>query len=168
MLGEDEGMRASLESVRQERRDLLATELRLSYWRNLIHARLDQLAAGRGPVVDATRVGPMLSALTSGPRTAGIAGRGERVSAPVPDSRSPAPASEGPGVTAARRAWAEVVDPEDPEALAAASEILESIARSLSAERADLHRRIDTTTAELIRRYRADPLIALDALPDPR
>jgi hypothetical protein len=45
---------------------------------------------------------------------------------------------------------------------------LTGLERSLSADRAALHRRIDAVTAELITSYRRDPLAALDTLPDPR
>jgi len=165
----DEWVQAPLEQVRRERAGLLATQARLSYWRSLLHARIDQLDAGRGPAVPAERLMPMLGKWTQ----AAHVGRGQRLSAPVPDetlvtAMGEATLGEAVGLAAVRRAWAEVVDPDDAAALTAARDLLHSIEYGLSAERAEVHRRIDAVTSELIRRYRADPLAALDALPDPR
>ena len=55
-------------------------------------------------------------------------------------------------------------EPDDPALLAR----LTGLERELSAYRRGLHERLDAATGELIMRYRAEPALALRALPVPR
>jgi hypothetical protein len=134
--------------IRAERAQLLAQEVRVSYWRSIVGARLDEVTKGRARVTRPARQSPA---------------RGARVDAPTPADGT------GHGDQAVLwRVWSEVVDRSDPAAVAAAVASLTTLERSLSADRAALHRRLDDVTAELIAAYRRDPLAAMDTLPDPR
>jgi hypothetical protein len=61
--------------------------------------------------------------------------------------------------------WVSEVDPRDEVAVADALERLATAERQLTTYRRALHECIDEATAELIVRYRADPTLALAALP---
>jgi hypothetical protein len=61
--------------------------------------------------------------------------------------------------------WERVIDPRDAGSVAAVLADLRTAEAELSQERSRLHARLDAATAELIARYRTDPLQALTALP---
>jgi hypothetical protein len=58
------------------------------------------------------------------------------------------------------------VDPHDAEAVSDAMERLRAAEQKLTAYRKALFERIDEATAELILRYRENPVAALSALPN--
>ncbi|WP_323791659.1 hypothetical protein [Nocardioides sp.] len=139
----------SLAELRTYREHLRAEEARISYWRRLIHARVDLLRAGSlgdSPIdVDALA------------RVLGDTGTGHvrqalhrvRAADPLPDL----PALAGVWVT-----------PSDAAEAAEAVELLGAAEQTLTSYRRALHDRIDEATAELIVRYRADPSRALEIL----
>ncbi len=142
--------RVSLPELRAYREKLRAEEERISYWRRLIHARVDLLHAGAladSPVLDVDALGRVL----------GDTGRGQvraalhrvRAADPLPDL----PDLEGVWTT-----------PSDEAGTAEALERLGSAEQTLTSYRRGLHERIDEATAELIVRYRQDPTRALEIL----
>lgn len=142
-----------LDELRGYRRRLTAEEDRVSYWRRLLHARIDLLEAesrieGRLTTEDLVRV---LGDTASGHRRRALV----RVAAaePLPD------------LPALEHMWDTEVDPHDPEQVAGALERARAAERQLTEYRRALHLRIDESTAELISRYRADPSQALGLLP---
>jgi len=62
--------------------------------------------------------------------------------------------------------WSRQVDRSDPVAFAKLEADLTAAEAELSTYRRELHRRIDRVTDELIARYREQPLLALQILPD--
>lgn len=142
----------SLSALRVYRRKLADEEDRVSYWRRLVHARLDLLAAE-------TSTEGQLSLATLA-RVLGDTGAGRTRTALV-RVRAAEPLPELPVL---EEMWVTEVDPRDPEALAAAVERLRTAERQLTSYRNALHQRIDEATSELIVRYRADPKSALVAL----
>ncbi|WP_435744813.1 RsiG family protein [Nocardioides sp. SYSU DS0663] len=138
----------SLPGLRAYRQQLLAEDDRVSYWRRLVHARLDLQEAGRkqdGPL-DAGQIAAAL-------RETG-AGSSRQVFAPIA-SQAPLPS-----MPALRRFWDHETLPEDLDAS------LEDVEEELSAYRRAVHARLDEATEELVRRYREAPASALDLLPD--
>lgn len=139
----------SLSDLRAYREQLRAEEERISYWRRLIHARVDLIHAGTvsDSRIDVDTLGRVL----------GDTGRGQvreqllrvRASDPLPDL------PDLGGV------W---VVPIDEAGKAHALERLSAAEATLTSYRRGLHERIDESTAELIVRYRADPARALDVL----
>lgn len=144
----------SLEELRAYRQRLTAEEERTSYWRRLVHARMDVLEAeshveGTLSIEDLVRV---LGDTGSGQvRTALLRIR---------------PADPLPELPALTEMWDTEVDPHRPEQVAAALERLRLAERQLTEYRRALHERIDEATGELIVRYREDPSLALSALPE--
>jgi hypothetical protein len=142
----------SLTQLRAYRRKLADEEDRVSYWRRLVHARIDLLEAERASV------GPL--ALDTLARVLGDTGAGRtrtalvrvRAAEPLPD------------LPVLEEMWVTEVDPDDDEALASAVTRLRTAEQQLTSYRTALHRRIDDATAELIDRYRRDPSSALVAL----
>ena len=143
----------SLAELRAYRRSLQEEEDKISYWRRLVHARLDMLEAGANTegslsleqlirVLGDTGTGASRNALSS-----------VRSADPLPDL----PESEW--------MWVTEIDPHDPAALADAVERLRAAESKLTAYRKALFERIDEATADLILRYRQDPAAALSALP---
>lgn len=143
----------SVPALRALRAELLAREARVSYWRQLVLARVDQFARGQPPVVTAESLAPMLRSL------AGASARGGRLTV-----ATPAPWADDVDL---RSLWDQVLDPLDPEGVERARATFEAVERRLSAERRQLHRRLDAATAELVARYREDPMRALEVLPEP-
>lgn len=143
-----------LEQLRQYRADLSAEEDKVSYWRRLLHGRVDLLEAQANSGATLT--------LNDLVRVLGDTGSGQarrmlmRVPAPVdlPDL---------PHLDELHAIWA--ADPHDGGDVAAVIERLRAEANRLSAYRSALHERIDAATGELILRYRADPSAALALLP---
>jgi hypothetical protein len=143
-----------LPALREYRQRLEAEEDRVSYWRRLVHARLDLLAAESASDHALT--------LTDLVRVLGDTGTGQTRQALV-SVRTGEPLPELPELT---EMWATDVDPHDDGQVADAVDRLRHAERQLTAYRRALHQRIDEATAELIARYRADPQAALAIIPE--
>lgn len=143
-----------LAGVRDYRHRLEAEEDRVSYWRRLVHARLDLLAAESA--TDHTLTLPELV------RVLGDTGTGRTRQALV-SVRAGDPLPELPELT---EMWATDVDPHDAAEVADAVERLNRAEKQLTSYRRALHERIDAATNELIARYREDPLAALAVIPE--
>lgn len=144
----------SLPELRGYRRRLSDEEERVSYWRRLVHARLDVLEA------ESAHEGPLsLEALA---RVLGDTGTGHNRTALV-RVRAAEPLPELPVL---EEMWLTEVDVTDPDEVRSAVERLRAAEVQLTSYRKALHQRIDEATAELIARYREDPSRALVALTD--
>ena len=144
----------SLPALRSYRRKLADEEDRVSYWRRLVHARIDLLEA------ESSTEGPLPLEKLS--RVLGDTGAGRTRKALV-RVRAAEPLPELPVL---EQMWVSEVDPADREAVDAAVQLLRKAEQQLTAYRTALHRRLDEATAELIVRYRADPSSALVAFGD--
>ncbi|HEU4514006.1 MAG TPA: hypothetical protein VFR87_12950 [Nocardioidaceae bacterium] len=142
----------TLLQLRAYRRKLADEEDRVSYWRRLVHARLDLLQA------ESSHEGPL--SLEKLARVLGDTGAGRTRNALV-RVRAAEPLPELPVL---EEMWVSEVDPQDPAAVEAAVERLRTAERQLTSYRTALHQRIDEATGELIERYRANPSSALVAL----
>lgn len=142
-----------LAELRAYRHRLEAEEDRVSYWRRLVHARLDLLAA------ESAADHPLT--VTELVRVLGDTGAGHTRQALV-SIRAAEPLPELPVLT---EMWATEVDPHDPEQVADAVDRLTRAEKQLTDYRRALHGRIDEATGELIVRYRADPAAALSVIP---
>lgn len=143
--------RFSLADLRSVRGELADEETRVSYWRRIIQARLDIVQTDlveRDPVADLTRV--FAEAPVVRRRIAHLSVHPTDTVPPLPDLGE---------------VWARHVEREDVEATQRLVRDLSKAERALSEFRRDLHRRIDAVTAELIARYREQPLLALQILP---
>lgn len=143
-----------LEELRGYRHRLEAEEDRVSYWRRLVHARLDLLAAESAsdhPLSVDDLVKVLGDTGTGGTRRALVS---IRAADPLP---------ELPELTAM---WGAEVDTRDPDQVADAVERLTAAEQQLTTYRRALHERIDEATAELIVRYRDNPLAALTLIPE--
>ena len=140
----------ALVELRAYRTRLREEEERASYWRRLVHARIDLLEM-HGSAEDSISTADLIRAL-------GDTGTGQvrhalhrvRAADPLPDLPVPedvwlVPTDEAGRLEALRR--------------------LTDAEQQLTGYRAALHERIDEATAELIVRYRANPTSALSALP---
>lgn len=143
-----------LPQLREYRRRLEAEEDRVSYWRRLVHARLDLLEA------EAASDHPLT--LTDLVRVLGDTGTGQTRQALV-SVRAAEPLPDLPELA---EMWATDVDPHDPGHVADAVVRLRGAERQLTDYRRALHQRIDEATAELIARYRANPSAALAVIPE--
>lgn len=143
-----------LPALREYRQRLEAEEDRVSYWRRLVHARLDLLAAESASDHALT--------LTDLVRVLGDTGTGQTRQALV-SVRAGEPLPELPELT---EMWATDVDPHDDGQVADAVDRLTRAERQLTAYRRALHQRIDEATAELIARYRENPRAALAIIPE--
>lgn len=152
-MASDELAGLDLEGLRSYRQRLEAEEDRVSYWRRLVHARLDLLAAG-----SATDHPLTVDDLV---RVLGDTGTGQTRRALV----SVHAADPLPELPELGEMWGTEVDPRDPDQVADAVERLTDAERQLTAYRRALHERIDEATGELIVRYRADPRAALSVIP---
>lgn len=146
----------SLAELRAYRGELTREEERVSYWRRLVHARMDVLQAesdhdGRLSIEDLVRV-------------LGDTGSGRRRTALM----SVRPADPLPELPVLTEMWSHEVDPADPDATRLELDRMRQAERQLTDYRRVLHERIDEATGELITRYRADPASALVALPASR
>lgn len=142
----------TLSALRRYRRRLSEEEDKISYWRRLVHARLDVLdaeASGHGPRTMAQLV-----------RVLGDTGAGRGRQALV---RVKA-AEPLPELPALEHACIDEVDREDPAAVQEAIVGLRAAEERLTSYRRALHGRIEASTDELIRRYRQEPKRALEAL----
>lgn len=143
-----------LDSLRSYRQRLTTEEERASYWRRLVHGRMDLLEAG-SHVEGSLTVDQLV-------RVLGDTGSGQsRIS--LLRVRSAEPLPELPVLT---QMWDNEVDPHDEAAVAEALDRLRAAERRLTEYRKALHERIDEATGELIVRYQADPTAALRALPE--
>ena len=139
----------SLEELRAYRERLRNEEERTSYWRRLVHARIDLLEA------TGTTDGSL--SLADLVRVLGDTGNGQtrhalhrvRAADPLPD------------LPALDEVW---VVPADDGDRADAVRRLRDAETQLTGYRAALHERIDEATAELIVRYRQDPTQVLAVL----
>jgi hypothetical protein len=142
----------SLPDLRDARTALSAEETKVSYWRRIIQARLDLVRSDvtdHSPVADLTRV--LTEGRASVHRLAHIDARAVDGVEPLPDLAE---------------VWGRVVDPDDEVGKMRLESDLSEAEQELSAYRRELHRRIDLMTAELIARYREQPLLALQILPE--
>lgn len=145
----------SLDGLRRYRRRITEEEERVSYWRRLVHARLDVLEA------EAHHERPLrLDELV---RVLGDTGSGRTRTALVRVRAEDAL----PELPVLEEMWVTELDPEDTVAVREAIERLRAAERQLTEYRRALHARIDAATAELIARYREDPASALVALRQP-
>lgn len=142
-----------LPTLRAYRERLSGEEERVSYWRRLLHARIDLLEAeshssGELSFDDLVRV-------------LGETGSGKARHALL----HVRPADPLPELPELADMWVEDIDPHDPAAVSDALERLHAAEKQLTGYRKALHARIDEATGELIVRYRNDPKSALVALP---
>ena len=143
----------SLERLRDYRERLSGEEERVSYWRRLVHARIDLLVAesrseGHLSFGDLVRV-------------LGETGSGRTRHALL----QVRPADPLPQLPELASMWVAEVDPHDASAVADALARLHAAEKQLTGYRHALHLRIDEATGELIVRYRENPASALVALP---
>jgi len=143
----------SLRDVRVYRQRLRDEEDKVSYWRRLVHARLDMIDAGSH-----TEGNLSLEELI---RVLGDTGAG-RTRGALAQVRSAEPLPDLPDLS---EMWVSEIDPHDEDAVAEAMARLGAAEKQVTAYRKALHQRIDEATSELISRYRDDPKAALDALP---
>jgi hypothetical protein len=143
--------RYSLADLRAVRQELVDEETRVSYWRRIIQARLDIISSDlpeNDPVADLTRV--LSEAAVVHRRIVNLNVHPTDTVPPLPDLAE---------------VWARSVDRDDEVQTTRLVRDLSKAERDLSEFRRDLHRRIDLVTAELIARYREQPLLALQILP---
>jgi len=147
-----EGM--PLPEVRAYRRHLQHEEDKVSYWRRLMHARIDMLDAG-------SHAEGTLS-LKELVRVLGDTGAGVTRTA-LAKVRSAEPLPDLPELP---DMWVTEVDPHDEQAVAKAIAKLRAAEGQVTAYRKALHERLDEVTVHLINRYRDNPSAALEALPE--
>jgi hypothetical protein len=143
----------SFAGLRAYREQLSAEEDRVSYWRRLAHARIDVLRAGAHHEGNLT--------FRDLVRALGDTGTGH-VRRVLSDIHAADPLPDLPDLA---HMWAGEIDPHDPDQVADALERLHAAELQLTLYRQALHSRIDEASAELIRRYRQNPLLALSILP---
>lgn len=143
-----------LQQLRAYRARLTAEEERASYWRRLVHARMDLLEA-QAHSETALDVEDLV-------RVLGETGSGQSRRALL----HVRPADPLPELPVLEEMWVDDVDTDDQAAVEDALTRLRAAERQLTDYRHALHDRIDEATAELIVRYRADPASALAALPE--
>ncbi len=145
----------SLDGLRGYRRRLADEEERVSYWRRLVHARIDVLEA------EAHHERPLqIDELV---RVLGDTGQGRGRTALV----SVHTAEPLPELPILQEMWVTELDPNDAEAVADAVRRLRVAEKQLTDYRRALHDRLDQATKELISRYREDPASSLVALARP-
>ena len=145
----------TLPEVRLYRRRLADEEEKISYWRRLVHARIDVLEA------EAHHERPLrLDELI---RVLGDTGTGRARTALV-DVRA---ADDLPELPVLHDMWVTELDPHDKSEVAEAVERLRSAEHQLTDYRRALHERLDASTRELIARYRDNPVSALAAFDSP-
>ena len=144
----------TLSELRVYRQRLNAEEERVSYWRRLVHARLDLIEAE-------SHVEGTLS-MEELVRVLGDTGSGTMRKALL----AVRPADPLPELPALVEMWDNEVDPHDPDEVEGALERLRAAEAKLTDYRRALHERIDEATAELIVRYRENPAAALESLPE--
>jgi hypothetical protein len=143
----------SLEELRAYRERLSGEEERVSYWRRLLHARIDLLEAESHTAGDLSFEDLV--------RVLGETGSGQTRHALL----HVRPADPLPQLPELASMWVAEVDPHDVSAVADALTRLHAAEEQLTGYRRALHLRIDEATGELIVRYRDNPTSALVALP---
>ena len=145
----------SLADLRHYRRQLTDEEEKISYWRRLVHARIDVLEA------ETQHERPLQMAELI--RVLGDTGTGRTRNALV----SVRAADDLPELPALNEMWVTELDPHDTEAVTEAVRRLRAAEAQLTDYRHALHLRLDEATTELITRYREDPNSALAAFGAP-
>ncbi len=145
----------SLDGLRAYRRTLAAEEEKVSYWRRLVHARIDVLEAG------AHHERPLT--IQELVRVLGDTGAGHGRSALVTVEA----ADPLPDLPVLDEMWVTELDPHDPMAVADAVSRLHVAEVQLTDYRRALHQRLDDATQHLIERYQEDPGSALVAFSRP-
>lgn len=145
----------TLEELRAYRRRLAHEEERVSYWRRLLHARIDVLEA-QAHQERALTIEELVRVLGD---TGSGRGRTALVSVHAADPLPDLPVLE--------EIWVTDIDPNDKAAVTEAVDRLRTAERQLTDYRRALHERLDTATEELIGRYRVEPTSALVAFRDP-
>jgi hypothetical protein len=145
----------SLPELRRYRRQLADEEEKVSYWRRLVHARIDVLEAEAHHERSLT-VEELI-------RVLGDTGTGRSRTALV---RVRA-ADELPELPVLHEMWVTELDPNDSAAVSEAIARLRSAEAQLTDYRRALHERLDEATAELISRYHTEPRSALVAFTAP-
>lgn len=145
----------SLQDLRLYRRRLSEEEEKISYWRRLVHARIDVLEAESHHERSLT-----LEELI---RVLGDTGTGRSRTALV-NVRA---AEDLPELPALTDMWVTELDPNDHEGIAAAIGRLRAAESQLTDYRRALHGRLDHATTELIKRYHENPTSALAAFATP-
>jgi len=145
----------SLPQLRTYRHGLSEEEEKVSYWRRLVHARIDVLEA------ESRHERPLrLEELI---RVLGDTGTGRARTALV-NIRA---ADDLPELPVLADVWVTEVDHGDHAGVAEAVGRLRAAERQLTEYRRALHHRLDAATAELITRYRDSPASALAAFASP-
>lgn len=145
----------SLADLRLHRRRLSEEEEKISYWRRLVHARIDVLEA------ESKHERPLrLDELI---RVLGDTGMGHTRTALV----SVRAAEDLPELPVLKDMWITELDPNDKDAIQEAVDRLRLAEAQLTDYRRALHRNLDAATAELIVRYQRDPTSALVAFATP-
>ena len=145
----------TLDELRAYRRRLADEEERVSYWRRLVHARIDVLEA------EAHHERPLT--IEELVRVLGDTGAGRGRTALV----SLQAAEPLPDLPVLEEMWVTELDPNDTAAVREAIARLRQAEEQLTDYRRALHERLDEATAELISRYRAEPASALVAFHKP-
>lgn len=155
LLGAPPGDLRSLDlaTLRSYRRTLASEEDRVSYWRRLLHARVDVLIAQSRSATTLT-FDQLVRAL-------GDTGTGHSRRALV-RVEAAAPLPELPEL---ERMWLLDVDPHREAEVAEALSRLRAAGAQLTEYRRVLHARIDEASEHLIARYREDPRAALELIP---
>jgi hypothetical protein len=146
----------SLDGLRAYRRALSTEEGRVSYWRRIIHARLDLVRAAE----------------------AGTSARPENLRGVFAEARvdsgrkallTVVPVDDMPPLPDLVELWARepILDNNDDHNHDLARDLAKAEAQ-LSAYRTALHKRLASATGELIARYREQPTLCLSALPAQR
>jgi len=145
----------SLADLRMFRRGLAEEEEKISYWRRLVHARIDVLEA------ESHHERPL--SINELIRVLGDTGTGRARKALV-NVRA---ADDLPELPVLRDMWVTELDPNDTAEIGEAVRRLRSAEHQLTDYRRALHERLDAATAELIARYRENPVSALAAFQTP-
>jgi hypothetical protein len=145
----------SLADLRRYRQRLTQEEEKISYWRRLVHARIDVLEA------EAHHERPL--SIDELIRVLGDTGAGRTRTALV-NVRA---ADDLPELPVLHDMWVTELDPNDKAAVEEAVSRLRSAETQLTDYRRALHKRLDAATAELIVRYQQDPSRALVAFASP-
>jgi hypothetical protein len=128
-------------------------EDRVSYWRRIVHARIDvlQAEARAGDVLTFEQLVQALGDTATGANRQALLGT--------------TPADVLPQLPELERLWSVRADAHDPTSVAATVAQLRSLEEQLTVYRRALHARLDDVTAHLIDRYRQDPRAALQLIP---
>jgi hypothetical protein len=136
-----------LVELRDYRQELVAEETRVSYWRRILQARLDQVIGSDDHHALRRLRGVLDDHGQSSRRLALLPMVRTEDAAPLPDLAV---------------LWETIPGEGDNSAMVTR---LSDAERELSSYRRSLHERLDAATGELIARYRDEPALALQALP---